>query len=66
MAADSPDMIDQLTAALKRGTAMMKSNRPEAISEFRKAAEEVDAFLHACQTGDLDTLGLFEHLDEET
>jgi len=66
MAADYPDMTDQLRAALKASSAMMESNRPEAKSEFRKVAEEVDAFLNACQTGEIDPRRIFERLDKDT
>lgn len=66
IAADYPDMTDHLRAALKASAAMMMSNRRETISEFCKVAEEVDAFLQACQTGEIDPRRLFERLDEET
>jgi len=65
MAANFPDMIGQLRTALKTSAAMMMSNRPEAISEIRGLAKEVDAFLHACETGEVDPRSLLEHLDKE-
>ncbi|MBF0552030.1 MAG: hypothetical protein HQK60_16035 [Deltaproteobacteria bacterium] len=66
MAANYPDMTDQLRTALKASAAMMISNSPEAISEFRKLAEDVDAFLHACQTGEIDPCTLLQRMDKET
>jgi hypothetical protein len=65
MAADHPDMIGQLRAALEASSAMMFSNSPEAVSEFRKMVKEVDAFLQACQTGEVDPQTLWEQLDKE-
>jgi len=65
MAANHPDMLGQLRAALEASAAMMMSNRPEAISEFRELAKEVDAFLHACETGEVDPRSLLERLDKE-
>jgi hypothetical protein len=65
MAADYPEMTGQLRAALEASAAMMMSNNPEAVSEFRKVAKEVDAFLHACQTGEIDPRTLWERLDKE-
>lgn len=65
MAADYPEMTGQLRAALEASAAMMMSNNPEAVSEFRKVAKEVDAFLHACQTGEVDPQTLWKRLEEE-
>jgi len=65
MAANYPDMIGQLRAALAASAAMMMSNRPEAVSEFRGLAKEVDAFLHACETGEVNPKCFLERLDNE-
>ena len=64
MAADYPEMTGQLRAALEASAAMMMSNNPEAVTEFRKVAKEVDAFLQACQTGEIDPRTLWEGLDK--
>lgn len=66
MAANYPEMTDQLRVALKTSASLMISNRPDSISEFRKLAEEVDAFLQACQTGEIEPSRLVECLDKET
>ena len=68
MAADYPDMVGQLRAALETSAAMMMSNRPETVSEFRELAnaKEVDAFLLACQTREVNPRALLELLDKET
>ncbi len=65
MAADYPEMTGQMRAALETSAAMMMSNHPEAISEFRKVVKELDAFLQACQTGEVDPNTLWESLDKE-
>jgi len=66
LAAEHPEMIGELRAALEASAAMMISDRPEAVIEFRKLAEEVDAFLHACQTGEVDPQAVLDRLGEET
>ncbi len=66
MAADNPDMIEQMRVSLKASAALIISNKPETVSEFREVVNEVDAFLHACQTGEVDPRELLESLDDET
>lgn len=41
------------------------SNRPEAVAEFHRLAEEVDSFLSACQTGEVDPHAFIRSLDDE-
>ena len=52
--ADRPDMIDSLRESLKLSAQMMMSNKPEAVTEFRDLAGEIDQFMHACKTGEID------------
>lgn len=65
MAAKHLGMVGQLRGALEVSAAMMMSNSPEAVTEFRELAKEVDAFLHACETGEVDPRSLLERLDKE-
>ncbi len=65
MAADYPNMIGQLRVALKASASAMISNRPETVSEFQRLAEEIDAFLSACQTGEVDPHAFIRSLDNE-
>lgn len=65
MAADYPEMVGQMRTALEASAAMMMSNNPEAVSECRKVVKEVDAFLQACQTGEVDPQTLWKRLDKE-
>lgn len=64
IAMEHPEMIDQLRIALKSSAALMLSNRPETVSEFRSLAQEVDAFLQACKTGEVDPQGFLKSLDK--
>ncbi|MBM9537113.1 hypothetical protein [Desulfobulbus alkaliphilus] len=66
MAADNPDMIEEMRASLKASASLIISNKPEAVSKFREIVNELDAFLHACQTGEVDPRALSESLDDET
>lgn len=65
MAADHPEMLGQLRAALQASGAMMMSNRPEAVSTFRELVKEVDAFLHAFETGEVNPQSLLDRLDKD-
>jgi hypothetical protein len=49
-----PEIIDQLRDVLKTSARSMVSNHPKAITDFEKMVEELDAFLIACKTGEID------------
>jgi hypothetical protein len=65
MAAKHPDVIDQLRAVLSASSVVMISNSPETVLEFRRLAEELDSFLGACQTGEVDPHAFIRSLDDE-
>jgi hypothetical protein len=65
MAADHPEMIDNIRASLKFCASAMITNRPETKVEFGKAVEEMDSFLNACQTGEVDPHAFIRSMDEE-
>ncbi|MFH1115816.1 MAG: hypothetical protein V1792_18050 [Pseudomonadota bacterium] len=64
MAVKYPDAIDSLRDWLKQSAALMISNREETVIHFRKLAEEVDAFLAACQTGEIDPHRFLEETED--
>ncbi len=53
-----PDSIDMLRKALKTSAALMYSNRPEVIEDYQDVTRDVDSFLQACKTGEVDPKGL--------
>ncbi|MFO7885090.1 MAG: hypothetical protein R6U68_09720 [Desulfobacteraceae bacterium] len=65
MAVSQPNMIDQLRVALKASASAMISNVPEAVTEFQQLAEEIDAFLNACQSGEIDPNKFIQRLDNQ-
>ena len=65
MAAEYPDMIDNLRANLKFSAATLITNRPNVKTDFGKAVDEMDSFLKACQTGEVDPHAVWRAMDEE-
>lgn len=54
MASNYPERIGEMREALKFSASMMISNRPEAVKMFQQACQDVDSFLAACESGELD------------
>ncbi|MFH0825263.1 MAG: hypothetical protein V2B18_21130 [Pseudomonadota bacterium] len=65
LAADNPDMIGEMRESLKFSAAFIISNRQETVIQFRKLVGELDAFLAACQTGEIDLERFLKALGEE-
>ncbi len=65
MAASDPDIVGQLKDVLKISATAMISNRPDSVSEFQRLAEEVDSFLSACQTGEVDPHSFVQSFDDQ-
>lgn len=51
---EHPESVEQVRAALQTSARLMISNRPEAIAHFNQLVQEIDAFLTACQTGEIE------------
>ena len=54
IAAQHPEMIEVLREAIGTSADLIISNRSETIKEFRRLGKELDAFLAACQSGEID------------
>ncbi len=65
MAAEHPEMIDKLREAMKFSASAMVTNRPKTKVEFGKLVEEMDSFLNACQTGEVDPHAFIRGMDDE-
>ena len=50
---DYQEMVDPLREALKTSATLIMSSNPETVETFRNMVKEIDAFLAACQTGDV-------------
>ena len=61
----SPERIEEIRDALKFSATHLVSNRPESVNDFRKLAGEMDGFLLACKTGEIDPTGLLDEDFEE-
>lgn len=62
LAAEHPERIDQLREAVEFTASVMISNCPGVVTEFRKLSQEIDAFLQACKTGEVNPADLLERL----
>ena len=54
IAQEHPDMIDELTKMMGLSASLMVSNRPDVADDFQTAVQDAQAFLKACQSGEID------------
>lgn len=57
---EEPERVEDCRETLKYSARMMISNQPEAVSAFQKLVEEVDSFIHACRSGEIDPKAFIE------
>ena len=54
MAVKYPERMDELRTMLKMSAALLITNRPGLVEDYRDAVADVDEFLARCQRGEID------------
>lgn len=65
LAAQAPDQIDSLREALQFRADFVVSNNPSFISGYQEATAEIDAFLSAIKTGEIDPQSFIQNDDSD-
>ncbi|MBM3263519.1 MAG: hypothetical protein FJY97_08875 [candidate division Zixibacteria bacterium] len=53
IASEHPEMIGMLRAALKQNASLTITDSPGVVAEMQQLTDKVDAFLAACQSGEV-------------
>ena len=62
--AENPNAVDSLRETLKLSAQLMWSNNQQTVIDYRKLTDEMDSFILACKTGEIDPKSFIDKKEE--